>query len=357
MYTLGLGSFLGDFADRYTPGEVQYGTSEEVNRRQKTENLAVKLPTDILVSKVVNGLVSKQFKMNKAGNTNREVATVENASKGPEYMRKDSIFINDSAPGGTVKFESQVVGNSNYELSKITNTYNGNTVVKATNKVTGEIHSFKNFGNAQTGNSLSVTNANTSLVPLNPNVATGITVTTSSSARTVTGSVGSNLITSGKSVTTLEAPKNPVVKPFIKPEQNIETVKQPAVTSEKPKTVERSHSQGSNNHNSNKESFNQKTEKNPNRNSAVENYGTEKTSNKMPQFSNRENIHRNSNTQNYDYKVQDNNASNGSSNGDSGSKKNIEPSVENSGKIYTLESQDANWNFKSEIPKTAVKNS
>ena len=82
--------------------------------------------------------------------------------------------------------------------------------------MTGEIHSFKNFGNAQTGNSLSVTNANTSLVPLNPNVATGVTVTTSSSARTVTGSIGSNLITSGKSVTTLEAPKNPVVKPVTK---------------------------------------------------------------------------------------------------------------------------------------------
>ena len=129
-------------------------------------------------------------------------------------MRKDSVFINDGTPAGTVKLESQVVGNSNYELSKITNTYNGNTV-----KVTGEIHSFKNFGNAQTGNSLSVTNANTSLVPLNPNVATGVTVTTSSSARTVTGSIGSNLITSGKSVTTLEAPKNPVVKPVTKVEQ------------------------------------------------------------------------------------------------------------------------------------------
>jgi len=199
--------------------------------------------------------------MNKAGNTNREVATVENASKGPEYMRKDSIFINDGTPGGTVKFESQVVGNSNYELSKITNTYNGNTVVKATNKVTGEIHSFKNFGNTQAGNSLSITNTNTSLVPFNPNVSTGVTVTTSSSVRTAAGSVVPNLITSGKSVTTLEVPKNPIVKPFIKVEQNIETVKQPAVTSEKPKTVERSHSQGSNNHNSNKESFNQKTEK------------------------------------------------------------------------------------------------
>ena len=247
MYTLGLGSFLGDFADRYTPGEVQYGTSEEVNRCQKTENLAVKLLTDILVSRAVNGLISKQFKMNKAGNTNREVATVENASKGPEYMRKDSIFINDGTPGGTVKFESQVVGNSNYELSKITNTYNGNTVVKATNKVTGEIHSFKNFGNTQAGNSLSITNTNTSLVPFNPNVSTGVTVTTSSSVRTAIGSVGTNLITSVKSVTTLEVPKNPIVKPFIKPKQDIETVKQPAVTSEKPKTVERSHSQGSGN--------------------------------------------------------------------------------------------------------------
>ena len=35
-------------------------------------------------------------------------------------MRKDSISINDSRPGGTVKLKSQVVENSNYELSKIT---------------------------------------------------------------------------------------------------------------------------------------------------------------------------------------------------------------------------------------------
>ena len=173
-------------------------------------------------------------------------------------MRKDSVFINDGTPGGTVKLESQVVGNSNYELSKITNTYNGNTVVKATNKVTGEIYSFKNFGNAQTGNSLSITNADTSLVPLNPNVATGVTVTTSSSVRKVIVSVVPNLITSGKSMTTLEVPKNPVVKPFIKPEQNIETVEKPAVTSEKPKPVDRSHSQRSNNQDSHKEDFGQK---------------------------------------------------------------------------------------------------
>ena len=37
-----------------------------------------------------------------------------------KYMRKDSISINDSRPGGTVKLKSQVVENSNYELSKIT---------------------------------------------------------------------------------------------------------------------------------------------------------------------------------------------------------------------------------------------
>ena len=101
--------------------------------------------------------------------------------------------------------------------------------------MTGEIHSFKNFGNAQAGNSLSITNMNTFLVPFNPNLVTGVTVITSSSARTAAGSVVTNLITSGKSVTSLEAPKNPVVKPFIKPKQDIETVKQPAVTSEKSK--------------------------------------------------------------------------------------------------------------------------
>ena len=33
-------------------------------------------------------------------------------------MRKDSISINDGTLGGTVKLESQVVENSNYELSK-----------------------------------------------------------------------------------------------------------------------------------------------------------------------------------------------------------------------------------------------
>ena len=91
--------------------------------------------------------------------------------------------------------------------------------------------------------------------------------------------------------------------------------------------------------------------------SYLENYGTEKTSNKVPSVVNRENIHRNSNTQSYDYKVQDNSSSNGSSSGGSGFKKNNEPPVKDSGKTYTLESQDANWNFKSEIPRAAVKDS
>ena len=61
-----------------------------------------------------------------------------------------------------------------------------------------------------------------------------------------------------KSVVIPEVPKKPVVKPFIKPEQNIETVEKSAVTSEKPKPVDRSHSQGSNNQDSHKEDFSQK---------------------------------------------------------------------------------------------------
>ena len=43
---------------------------------------------------------------------------LDEKAKGMKYMRKDSISINDGTPGGTVELESQVVGNSNYELSK-----------------------------------------------------------------------------------------------------------------------------------------------------------------------------------------------------------------------------------------------
>ena len=90
--------------------------------------------------------------------------------------------------------------------------------------------------------------------------------------------------------------------------------------------------------------------------SYLENYGGGKASNEVPPFANRENIHRNNSTQNYEYKSQ-NNGSSGSNSGGGGSKKSIEPPVKDNSKTYTLESQDANWNFKSEIPKTAVKNS
>ena len=65
---------------------------------------------------------------------------------------------------------------------------------------------------------MSKINTSTSLVPFNSNVSTGITVTTSSSVRTAIGSVGTNLITSVKSVTTLEVPKNPIVQPVTKVE-------------------------------------------------------------------------------------------------------------------------------------------
>ena len=58
------------------------------------------------------------IKSSTTKSSSREIISRENSSKGPEYMRKDSVFINDGTPGGTVKLESQVVGNSNYELSK-----------------------------------------------------------------------------------------------------------------------------------------------------------------------------------------------------------------------------------------------
>ena len=90
--------------------------------------------------------------------------------------------------------------------------------------------------------------------------------------------------------------------------------------------------------------------------SYLENYGGGKASNEVPPFANRENIHRNNSTQNYEYKSQ-NNGSSGSNNGGGGSKKSIEPPVKDNSKTYTLESQNTNWNFNSEIPKTAVKNS
>ena len=50
-------------------------------------------------------------------------------------------------------------------------------------------------------------------------MSTGVTVITPSSVRTAIGSVGVNLITSVKSVTTLEVPKNPIVKTVTKVEQ------------------------------------------------------------------------------------------------------------------------------------------
>ena len=124
---------------------------EEINRKA-LYFYAEKNNKELETAKEIGGVVGtvavmgwNAIKSSTTKSTSREIISRENSSKGPEYMKKDSVFINDGTPGGTVKLESQVVGNSNYELSKITNTYNGNTVVKATNKVTGEIYSFKNF--------------------------------------------------------------------------------------------------------------------------------------------------------------------------------------------------------------------
>ena len=66
--------------------------------------------------------------------------------------------------------------------------------------------------------------------------------------------------------------------------------------------------------------------------SYLENYGGGKASNKVPPFANRENIHRNNNTQNYDYKVQDNSGSNG---GKNNSVKSNNDLYYNGRKVYT----------------------
>ena len=66
--------------------------------------------------------------------------------------------------------------------------------------------------------------------------------------------------------------------------------------------------------------------------SYLENYGGGKASNEVPPFANRENIHRNNNTQNYDYKVQDNSGSNG---GKNNSVKSNNDLYYNGRKVYT----------------------
>ena len=68
-------------------------------------------------------------------------------TKTPEkpYVSKNSVFINDGTPGGTVKVEIETIGNSNFEASRITNTYTGSSATKIVNKVTGEAFVSKNI--------------------------------------------------------------------------------------------------------------------------------------------------------------------------------------------------------------------
>ncbi len=60
-------------------------------------------------------------------------------------MSKNSVFINDGTPGGTVKVEIETIGNSNFEASRITNTYTESSATKIVNKVTGETFVSKNI--------------------------------------------------------------------------------------------------------------------------------------------------------------------------------------------------------------------
>lgn len=94
MYTLGLGSFLGDFADRYTPEEVQYGTSEEVNRRQKTENLLVSTPIDMAVGHVTSKIPVKKIIPTKSKNPVTQMTAAESRA-----AIQEAIILEEGADG------------------------------------------------------------------------------------------------------------------------------------------------------------------------------------------------------------------------------------------------------------------
>ena len=92
--TLGLGSFLGDFADRYTPGEVQYGTKQEVNQRQKTENLLVSMPIDMIVSAATSKIPVKKIIPTKSKNPVTQMTAAESRA-----ARQGATVLEEGADG------------------------------------------------------------------------------------------------------------------------------------------------------------------------------------------------------------------------------------------------------------------
>ena len=249
---------------------MQYGTKQEVNQRQKTENLLVSMPIDMIVSAATSKISIGKISSIKPKNPVTRMTAAES-----RIAKQGATVLEEGADGVFQVPENAVTSSKNVSKNLTNNTTEVINYTESVERIA------QTAGNA-------AKNLKTPAIeykaPSKPNAIEKITTNIE-----ITGSKGGMGRTSGNK-------------------------------------------------------------------SYIENYGGGKASNKVPPFANRENIHRNNSTQNYEFKSQ-NNGSSGSNSGGGGSKKSIEPPVKDSGKTYTLESQDANWNFKSELPKTAVKNS
>ena len=97
-FTLGIGSWAGDNYARFKPEEVQYGTREEVLKRKQTENLLVKLPTDIVVSSMVSSYVSKQVnKISKDVDLGKKGGTSQSNTLYQTYAEKATKNANSTS--------------------------------------------------------------------------------------------------------------------------------------------------------------------------------------------------------------------------------------------------------------------
>ncbi|BBM37500.1 hypothetical protein JCM16775_0176 [Leptotrichia hofstadii] len=286
MYTLGLGSFLGDFADRYTPEEVQYGTSEEVNRRQKTENLLVSTPIDMAVGHVTSKIPVKKIIPTKSKNPVTQMTAAESRA-----AIQEAIILEEGADGVFRVPENVTKPSKSVSRRLPHNTTSGTTEVTVHTRNVERI--------AQTAGNVAK-NLKTPAIeykaPYKPSITEKITTNIE-----ITGSKGKNVEIikkiDGNTTITIEKHTSDIPLAYI-----IDDI-----------------AKGGMGRTSGNKSY-------------LENYGGGKASNKVPPFANRENIHRNNNTQNYDYKVQDNSGSNG---GKNNSVKSNNDLYYNGRKVYT----------------------
>ena len=159
---------------QYENYRKEQGYINTVNSYSNVFNNAVR-PLFLTVLGATNKDAVNSYTGKQNSSTAKTLPTTKNKPSNETYVNKRSMFINDGTPDGTVKIDIETVGNSNAEATRITNTYTGDSVVKAVNKVTGETTVSKNIGNTTTtttstislariGNSGSVKNTST-LIP------------------------------------------------------------------------------------------------------------------------------------------------------------------------------------------------